>query len=75
MAGITLAQAQAALTEALAARSKILQSQSYKIGDRSSQRAALEAVNADIQFWDAKVRELDPSGNVRRIGFAVPGDG
>lgn len=73
MAGLTLAQAEAQLALYLAAEAKILSGQSYRIGDRELRRADLAEVQAGIETWDARCRQLDPTSNRPTIGFAVPG--
>jgi hypothetical protein len=55
---ITLAQAEANLTEALAARSAVMTGgQAYSMG-RSVTRADLKAINEDIKFWNGEVQRL-----------------
>lgn len=61
--GITLAQAEAELANALAAHAKVTQQgQSYGIdaggGGRRLVRAELNSLLNDINFWDAKVKQL-----------------
>lgn len=37
---------------------KALQSQRYAIGDRSTQRVELDKIQAGIDFWDSRVKQL-----------------
>ena len=69
MAGITLAQAEAKLTAALAALEKAMSVQAYSIAGRSKTNANLEALQRSVDYWDNKVKEL--SGG--RTGIAVRG--
>jgi len=66
MAGITLAQAEAKLTTWMAALDKIAVGQSYTIssgtGSRTLSRANLTEVQAQIEYWDAKVKHLTRGG-------------
>lgn len=66
MEGITLLQAQEQLQAYLDASLKIANGQSYSIGGRSLTRADLPDVNASIDKWEAKVRELSRgNGGIR----------
>ncbi len=72
MAGITLAQAEAQLAVWLEASIKIAGGQSYRIGDRQLQRADLDQVNRQIQFWQKQVERLggDSAAGIR-VGVAT----
>ncbi|HPS93705.1 MAG TPA: DUF6148 family protein [Deltaproteobacteria bacterium] len=59
MAGITLAQAQAQLTAWLAASVAVSGSQSYSIAGRTLTRADSAEILKMVDYWDAKVKELD----------------
>lgn len=72
MPGITLAQAEAKLQLWLEAEDRIASGQSYTIGDRTLERADLDAVRKSITFWDGQVKALSGSGAGLRIGRAVP---
>lgn len=72
MPGITLAQAEAKLALWLEAEDRIASGQSYTIGERTLQRADLDAVRKSITFWDGQVKALSNSGAGLRIGRAVP---
>jgi exoribonuclease II len=72
MAGITLAQAEDMLAEALTARSAIMTSQEYRVGDRSLKRALLSEVNQDIKDWNAEVKRLS-RGGIRVTGVTPCG--
>jgi len=69
MAGITLAQAEARLTEYLAAESAVLGNQSYTLNGRSVTRANLGEIRDGISYWDEKVKTLDmkASGRSRAV--------
>lgn len=58
MAGITLAEAQAQLTQWLAALDAIALNQSYSIAGRSLSRADLSDVREQVDYWDQKVKRL-----------------
>jgi len=63
MAGITLAIAEAKLSQYLDAEQKILLGQETDIdGDRLT-LANLDSVQAGIKIWDARVKELTPSSS------------
>lgn len=75
--GLTQADAENALAEALAARSALLngaKSTRYSAGgvDRQITREDLASLNKDIIFWDAKVRELANGGQIRVYGVITP---
>jgi hypothetical protein len=70
--GITLQEAQNALVEAIAARSALMGgAKSYRISgggiDRQVTREDLDKINADIIYWEGRVRRL-ASGGVRLRG-------
>lgn len=58
MAGITLAQAQTTLNAYLAAEIAVLAGQSYTIAGRSLNRADLGAIQAGLQLWSDRLRDL-----------------
>ena len=58
MAGITLAQAEAALAQWIAADLAVSTGQSYSIKDRSLSRADAGEITAKIEYWDGKVKML-----------------
>lgn len=63
MPGITLAQAQAALNNALAAQAAILQGGTqYRYGERWIQCPPLVEVEASITRWNAEVLALEATG-------------
>ncbi len=62
MAGITLAQAEAKLTTFMTALDAIASGQSYSIAGRSLSRANLADVQAQVEFWDTKVKRLSKAG-------------
>jgi hypothetical protein len=64
MAGITLAQAQEMLDAYLAAEVALLTGgQEYSIKDRTFKRGDLATVQAGVERWENKVKEL--SGNLK----------
>jgi hypothetical protein len=68
MAGITLEQAQARLTQYLAAEEAVLAGQRYRLGDREMTRADLSAIQQGIVIWNARCERLTRSGiTVREV--------
>lgn len=63
--GITLAQAQTQLDAYLAAETKILTSQEYRIADRLNKRAMLADIQAGITLWNERVQSLTLSASGR----------
>lgn len=74
MPGITLAIAQAKLTEYLTAESKILEGQSYSIGDRALTRADLEEIRKGIKYWEAKCDNLEVGRTKPLVTSVIPRD-
>lgn len=72
MAGITLAQAEARLTEYMTAEAKVLEGQAYTIGSRSLTRADLKEIREGIDYWNAKVQQLQTGAGARVRGL-TPG--
>lgn len=68
MAGITAAQAEARLTEYLAAEAAVLEGKQVKLGDRMVTREDLPAIQQGIEIWDARVRRLTSGGGIRIFG-------
>jgi hypothetical protein len=62
MAGITLTQAEAQLAAWLEASTAVASGQSYTIGGRSLTRANAAYILQQIEFWDAKVQQLNRGG-------------
>ena len=58
MAGITLAQAEAKLTQYLAAEEAVLLGQQYEISGRMLKRADLASIQAGIDIWNQRVQRL-----------------
>ena len=58
MAGITLEQAEAKLSEYLAAETKVLKGQRVEIDGESLTRADLQTIQAGIDAWDNRVKQL-----------------
>ncbi len=58
MAGITLAQAQQHLDNALDALDRARRSTGYNVADRSLQRDKVEALQKQVGIWERKVKEL-----------------
>jgi hypothetical protein len=71
MAGITLAIATARLDDYLDAEVKVLGGQEKKMGDRMLKRADLAEIQAGIQIWDCRVKELSSRANGRGRGFTL----
>lgn len=72
MAGITLAQAEAKLTLWMSAEDKVAAGQEYAIGARRLKRADLAEVRQQVQFWDAKVKELSRGTTGMRVRGGTP---
>lgn len=67
MAGLTLAQAEAHLTEARTLYSKIMNGEEARQGDRVLKYSDLTSVLKTIDYWEAKVNTLsagDGSGAI-----------
>lgn len=62
MPGITLADAEAKLSEYLAAETKILDGQSVSMNGRALSRADLKAVQDGIDTWDRRAKRLGRGG-------------
>ena len=62
MAGITLAQAQANLDAANTALLAAMSVKSYTIAGRSKTNQDINALQAQVEFWSAKVTELTRGG-------------
>jgi len=74
LAAWTLDEAKKYLKEALEARSRVLKSSEYAIGDKKTKRAELEQINTDITFWKKEVEKLERIANGKRgltIGYGV----
>ena len=65
MAGITLAQAEARLTEYMAAETAVLDGQKYEMSGRSKTRADLKEIREGITHWNGLVREFAGTANGR----------
>lgn len=63
MAGITLEQAEAQLAAYLEAETKVLSGQSYELLGRKLTRADLASIQAGINNWDAKVKQISASSS------------
>jgi hypothetical protein len=71
MAGITLAQAQAALDLWITADQKVAKNQSYEVNGRKLTRADAAEITNKIDYWNNKVQQL--SGTSRRgLMQAIP---
>lgn len=73
MAGITLAQAEAKLTEYLSAETEALKSQKLGIKDRNVERAELASIRDGIKYWDDQVKRLSTGRTGRRVRGITPG--
>ena len=67
MAGITLAQAEAKLAEALAAEEKALLAESYQSPEGARATRNLEAISKRVAYWDKQVQRLS-RGGIRMTG-------
>lgn len=68
MAGITLAQAEAKLSEWMAADTAVSTgNQAYTMAGRSFTRADAREIRENITFWDAQVKRLS-RGGIRVFG-------
>lgn len=72
MAGITLVQAEAKLTEYLAAESKILLGQQVEIDGKRLTRADLEKVQIGISTWEKRVQRLSRTGGGMMVREVIP---
>jgi len=72
MAGITLAQAETMLAAATEAYTTALNQKSYTIGSRGQQRHDIDKLRAEVDRWDAKVKELSRGTTGMRIRGATP---
>ena len=72
MAGITLEQAEAQLDTWVAANTAVASGQSYQIGTRQLTRVNSKEIIEQIEFWDAKVKELSSGTNGMRIRGGTP---
>lgn len=72
MAGITLAQAEAKLTTWMAANDAVATGQAYTIGARQLTRVDAAEIREQIQFWDAKVKELTRGTSGIRVRGGTP---
>lgn len=70
MAGITLIQAEARLTDYLNAEAAVLAGQSYSIAGRQVTKADLREIREGIHYWEAKVKGLARGG--LKIKFGTP---
>lgn len=64
MAGITLAIAEARLTEYLDAEAKILAGQAFSRNGKAMTRADLAAVQVGIRLWESRIQRLSRSGRM-----------
>ena len=67
MAGITLAQAEERLAAYLEAETKVLSGQSYELHGRRLTRANLAEIQAGIETWDRRVKDLSGRGRARIV--------
>ena len=74
MAGITAAQASSALARWLAADEAVANGQEYTISGRSLTRADAKEIRENIDYWDAKVKELDEGASGLIVSQVAPTD-
>lgn len=73
MAGITLAQAQAKLALWMEADERVAAGQSYTIAGRSLSRVNATEIRDNIDYWEAKVRQIESAAaGRRRTRYVVP---
>ena len=72
MAGITLTQAEEQLALWIAANTAVASGQEYTIGSRSLSRVDAAEIREQLQFWDAKVKELTRGTTGMRIRGGTP---
>ncbi len=72
MAGITLAQAEAQLSTWISASTAVASGQSYAIGTRQLTRVDAAEIREQLQFWDAKVKELSRGTSGIRVRGGTP---
>lgn len=65
MAGITLEQAEAKLSEYLEAEEKILAGQAFSRNGKMMTMADLATVQAGVATWEARVQRLSRSGRMQ----------
>lgn len=75
MAGITLAQAETALAEALATHTKVMNSQEYEHDGAMNKRVRLNELQSAITYWDTKVNQLSQTRSGPRARRVIPLDG
>ncbi|WP_430229297.1 DUF6148 family protein [Nitrosomonas communis] len=74
MAGITHEQAEARLATYLEAEAKVLSGQSYEIDGRALKRANLAEIQAGINIWNQRVKDLSAKASGRsRSANVSPG--
>ena len=61
MAGITLSQAQAKLALWMEADDAVAAGQAHTVGNRTYTAADADTIARNIERWDRKCKELDPS--------------
>lgn len=76
MAGITLAQAEARLTQYLTAEEAVLSGQAYRLNtggiDRMVTRADLEFIQKGIDIWNSRAKSLAiADGSAASVGLRV----
>ena len=65
MAGITLEHAEAQLNTWLAANTAVASGQAYEIAGRKLTRVNAGDIREQIEYWDAKVKELSARSSGR----------
>lgn len=78
MAGITLDQAKQQLEAWVQASMKVAGGQSYEIGGRKLTRVDAADIQAQITFWDEKVKSLTRAARGRsglRVRYGTPRGG
>jgi hypothetical protein len=76
MAGITLAQAEAKLTEYLAAETAVLSGKQVRVGEEWLTHEDLDFIQKGIDIWNSRVKNLSDSAisGCRRSSTTVKSD-
>ena len=68
MAGITLAQAEAKLSEYLNAETAVLAGKQFRLGEKMVTYEDLSLIQRGIQIWDGRIKRLSGGGGIRIWG-------
>ncbi|PID40285.1 MAG: hypothetical protein CR984_03995 [Proteobacteria bacterium] len=73
MTGITLAQAESKLSEAMDAVSAVMAGQQVRMGDKWLTRADLDQLQRSVTFWDSMVKRLSGLSGLSGGGIRIVG--